>query len=190
MNGRRGLRKTGREIDEEVSWETGIFLLGQLVLPLHAADIDEKANNREHSLIHWELNGFDCCEEKDWHFAVYSKPTKYFKKDSGTLWHLGKHRHKLLLYRNCKTLCQLWDASQNKSCSNSLSHTLSLVFLTLHTRWTLFCRGKKTKHKRIVYIILMHAQNYADARNRMWYSFGICIQNVDPDAQTHKKRPQ
>lgn len=51
LNCRAGLRKRGREIDEEVRGQTekGMFLLGQL--PLQAADIHDKANNRDNSLI-------------------------------------------------------------------------------------------------------------------------------------------
>lgn len=42
----------------EFKWKTGIFLFGQL--PLQAADIHDRANNGESSLIiRWEFNCFD-----------------------------------------------------------------------------------------------------------------------------------
>lgn len=94
--------------------------------------------------------------------------TKYVKKYSGTLWHFGKAQASLETLKHF--VC--WGMPVKKD-SQSLSYTIFFVFLSLHTCWTLFCRGKKTKHKHVIYIAHMHTQNNTNAHNRMLYSFGI-----------------
>lgn len=73
------------------------------------------ANNRENPLIrHWELI-------EEIRVAFCSKPTKDFKKDSGTLWHFGKHRHNVA---SCGMPVKTKERKkERKSCPHSLSHT-------------------------------------------------------------------
>lgn len=57
------------------------------------------------------------------------------------MWHFGKHRHKLLLFRNCKTVCQLWDTSQIKH--HAHSHFLTHFFSPFFTHLLNFVLQKK-----------------------------------------------
>lgn len=142
----------------EVRWKTGVFLLGQLVLPSHAAGIDDEANNRENSLIkHWELNGFDCLKKTSGVLLSTVSQQKILRKIQA---HCDILESTGIICSSLETVKHF--ASCGMPVKTNHAHFLTHFFFCFSVfthRLNFVLRWKEDKNtKRIIYIIHMHPQ--------------------------------